>query len=80
MFSPLPKTIFSFSDTFILSSANAFKLDHPTIMSFGKEFNLYQVSILLCDKDLILNQETKKKAFPDNKINVTAKLKFVFGR
>ena len=39
MFSTLPKTIFNFSVTFILSSTNVFNLDHPKIMSFGKELH-----------------------------------------
>ena len=37
MFSTLPKTNYSFSVNFILSSASAFKLDWSKIVSFGKE-------------------------------------------
>ena len=40
MFSTLHKTNFKFSPTFILSSANAFDLDKPQILSFGNELNL----------------------------------------
>ena len=41
MFSTLSKRNFSFSVTFILSSANAFNLDQSEILSFGKELNLH---------------------------------------
>ena len=37
MFSALPKRNFNVSVTFILSSANALKLDQSKILSFGKE-------------------------------------------
>ena len=37
MFSPRHKSNFKFSVTFILSSANAFDLDKPKILSFDKE-------------------------------------------
>ena len=40
MFSTLPKPIFNTSFTFILSSANAFNLDHSKILSFDKELNV----------------------------------------
>ena len=39
MISTLPKTIFNFSVTFILSSAIAFNLDQFKSLSFGKELN-----------------------------------------
>ena len=38
VFPTLPKTIFNFSVTFILSSANAFNLDQTKILPFGNEF------------------------------------------
>ena len=41
MFSTLPKTKFNFSGTYILSSANALKLDQIKILSFGKELSCY---------------------------------------
>ena len=37
MFSTLPMTNFNFSVTFILSSANAFNLDHSKFFLYGKE-------------------------------------------
>ena len=37
MFSTLHKTNFKFSVTFILSSANAFNLDKPKMLSYGNE-------------------------------------------
>ena len=40
MCSTLHKTNFKFSVTFILSSANAFDLDKPKILSFGKELSI----------------------------------------
>ena len=46
MFSTLSKRNFNFSVTFILSSANALKLDQCKILSFGKELSLYQRKIL----------------------------------
>ena len=39
MFSILPKPNFTFSFTFILSSAYAFNLDQSKILLFGKELN-----------------------------------------
>ena len=39
MFSTLPKTNFTFSFGFILSSANAFNLDQSKILLFGKELS-----------------------------------------
>ena len=41
MFSTLHKTIFKFSVTFILSSANAFDLDEPKFLAFRNELTLY---------------------------------------
>ena len=48
MFSTFHKTNFKFSVTFILSSANAFDLDKPKILSFGKEIikTLYYCSFV----------------------------------
>ena len=43
MFSTPPKTNYSFSVNFILSSAIAFKLDWSKIVSFGKELNKIQI-------------------------------------
>ena len=40
MFSTLPKTIFSFLLTFILSSVLAFIFDKSTILFYGKELTL----------------------------------------
>ena len=41
MFSSLSKTNFSFSVTFILSSASAFNLDQTKTLSLGKEFTAF---------------------------------------
>ena len=47
VFSTLPKTNFKFSDTFIVSSANAFNLNQCKILWFGKELNnIYHLHIL----------------------------------
>ena len=45
MFSTLRKINFKFSVTFILSSADAFNLDKPKILSFGNELNAFQFII-----------------------------------
>ena len=44
MFSALLKTNFNCSVTFILSSANAFSLNHSKILSFGKELTVFILS------------------------------------
>ena len=73
MFSTLPKTNFSLSVTFILSSANAFDLDQSNMSSFGKELSLYHTTILL--------KGTKFKAFAaDDKLNVAQIIISVFDR
>ena len=45
MFSTLHRTKFNFSVTFIVSSASAFNLDQCKILSFGKEFNQFSVTL-----------------------------------
>ena len=53
------------------------------ILSFGKELSLYHTILIpglnSLPNDKILNW-SKLKAFADDKINVTVKLKFVLGR
>ena len=44
MFSTQSKINFKFSIKFILSSANAFNLDSPKVLSFGKELKLWVFS------------------------------------
>ena len=56
MFSTLSKSNFNFSVTFILLSANAFTLDHPKILSFGKGLTHYQMT----------NYSSKLKGFADD--------------
>ena len=67
-FLTFPKQISSFELHFDLSSANAFSLDKFKIFSFGKESICQQIC------------QWKLKAFADNKIKETAKLKFVLQR
>ena len=61
MFSTLPKRNFSFSVTFILSSANAFNLSWSKIMSFGRvksysvEFEKIRCINLFPNKHLFLH-------------------------
>ena len=56
-----------------LSSANAFNLDRVKISSFGKKLTLHQTT-------KCYTAWSKLKAFADDKINMTQKLKFVSGR
>ena len=65
MFSPLPKTNFNFSGTYILLTANAFELDQSTIYLFSKGLTL---------------DWTKLKAFADDKSNVALAKISVFHR
>ena len=54
MFSTLRKTNLIFSVTFILSSANAFKLDRSKILSFGK-------GLIMGIKVIMLQQNINQK-------------------
>ena len=64
MFSTYSKTNVHFSVTFILSSANSLNLDQSKILSFGKELTLPNIEIV---------DQSKLKAFADNKIDPTQK-------
>ena len=55
MFSPLSKTNFKFSITFILSSANAFNFDQSKFFSFGKELILSLTPDLETYKIFLIN-------------------------
>ena len=94
MFSNYSKT-FNFSVTFILLSANAFNLEQSEILSFGKAVRTAKLEMLLkrtfffsnniffplysLPNDKILDL-TKFKAFADDKISLTQKLKFMWER
>ena len=68
MFSTHPKTNFTVSVTFILSSANAFSLGQSTNLSFGKELTrkLLQNSVTpLILKELVGNTEGDAATEPD---------------
>ena len=86
MFSILPKK--NFPHLLILLSANAINFDGPKLLLFGKEFeddrHSYRIHVkpktLKFDKSLSNNKildQSKFKAFADDKINITLKLKFV---
>ena len=72
MFSTLSKREIIILSTFHLSSANALNLVQSKILLFGK------VLIPLPNNKIL--DHSKLKAFADDKINVTAKQKFVLGR
>ena len=81
-FLPVLKTNFSFSATFDMSSANTLNLNQSKILSFGKELKhsfLEKMAFKLThyQMDNILDQ-TKLKAFADNKLNVTKMIISVF--
>ena len=71
MFSNLSKTKIIVLVPFILSSANALKLDQSKIVLFGNRLTLPNAKIL---------DMSKLKAFAGDKIDVTEKLKFVLER
>ena len=64
MFSTLPKTNFNFSVTFILSSANALKLDQSKILLFGKGLKAFaddNVNMMISVYNRAENTVGKKK-------------------
>ena len=66
MFSLLSRTNFTFSVTFILSSATASKLASSKILLFGKEFNS-----VFCSVKSLQNDLSKYKATSKGILNVT---------
>ena len=89
MFSTLSKPNFNFSHTFILSSADAFNLDHSKKLSLSKEFynrhvkkelvwerlEGYCVTKFLSQLDLKIAGKIMVNPLPDNKILDWSKLK-----
>ena len=74
-----------FSVTFNLSSANAFKMGWPKILSSGKGLNFQTLmnSQIMSVTNYQLTKfidRSKSKAFADGKINVNEKMKFDLGR
>ena len=66
MISTLPKTNFNFSVTQILSSADAFKLDQSTILSFGEELNIATVSSNPLPNDKFFDSSKLREFVHDN--------------
>ena len=63
MFSTLPKLIFNFELTFILSSANAFNLDESIILSFGKELFRVFMCQKVCGEKMLLSLSIQSQYF-----------------
>ena len=64
MFSTLLQTNFKFSFTFILLSANTFKLDQSKVLFFGEDFKGYVASKVIFR--FCVKNKKKKKNFVGN--------------
>ena len=67
MFSTLPNTNFNFSIAFIVSSANAFNLDHFEIFMFGNELTEQGLCIhFSCQSDVLCMFCPVFSKYPEN--------------